>query len=250
LTGALPVALGLVRIDLAHFFEEILRVRPRNIGGSRSIAAIARFRTPRNRLNRLVRALWHGKKLGENARKASQRADSRATLARKSRQCQTHRAMKLLVHVLVAFSLVIFSSSALAQTMSRTPAPSSDSTRLDALIKKLDEQNIKIDMLSQQILKLEQQIANMRPGVMVGEVTPAPTPITATATAPSTSAAANSGNSHMVARGETLTSIAKMHGVSITELQRFNHIENDRKLQIGQTLMIPAPGASPSSSPE
>ena len=158
--------------------------------------------------------------------------------------------MKLLVHVLVAFSLVIFSSSALAQTMARTPAPSSDSTRLDALIKKLDEQNIKIDMLSQQILKLEQQIANMRPGVMVGESTPAPTPISATAPAPSTSAATNGGNSHMVARGETLTSIAKMHGVSMTELQKFNHIENDRKLQIGQTLMIPAPGASPSSSPE
>jgi LysM repeat protein len=158
--------------------------------------------------------------------------------------------MKLLSHLLVALFLVIFSGSALAQTMARSPAPPSDSARLDALIKKLDEQNIKIDLLSQQILKLEQQIATMRPGVMVGEATPASTPITATAPAPSTSAAANGGNSHMVARGETLTSIAKMHGVSITELQKFNHIENDRKLQIGQTLMIPAPGASPSSSPE
>ena len=159
--------------------------------------------------------------------------------------------MKLLVPVFVALFLVVFSGSALAQTLARTPATSSsDSARLDALMKKLDEQNTKIDLLSQQILKLEQQIANMRPGVMVGQATPAPTPITATTPAASTSAAASGDNTHMVARGETLTSIAKMHGVSITELQRFNHIENDRKLQIGQTLMIPAPGASPSSSPE
>ena len=158
--------------------------------------------------------------------------------------------MKLLAHVFVALFLVVFSGSALAQTLARTPAASSDSTRLDALIKKLDEQNIKIDMLSQQILKLEQQIASMRPGVMVGESTPSPAATSASVSAPSISAATNGGNTHMVARGETLTSIAKMHSVSVGELQRFNHIENDRKLQIGQTIMIPSPGASPSSSPE
>jgi hypothetical protein len=32
LSGALPITLGLIRIDLAHFFQEILRVRPRNVG--------------------------------------------------------------------------------------------------------------------------------------------------------------------------------------------------------------------------
>jgi len=58
-----------------------------------------------------------------------------------------------------------------------------------------------------------------------------------------------SANSHIVARGETLTSIAKMYNVSVTELQKFNHIENDRKLQIGQTLAIPGPGTSASPSP-
>ena len=61
---------------------------------------------------------------------------------------------------------------------------------------------------------------------------------------------ASSGNTHVVAKGETLTSIARMHKVSIEELQKLNHIENDRKLQIGQTLVIPgAPGAAPSPSP-
>jgi LysM repeat protein len=121
---------------------------------------------------------------------------------------------------------------------------------LEALSKKIDDQNAKIDTLSQQILKLEQQIAKMRPGVMIGE-TPSPSPaapVTATTTeAPKPTQ--QSGNSHVVAKGETLTSIAKMHKVTVEELQKFNHIENDRKLQIGQTIMIPSPSSPSSPSP-
>lgn len=55
--------------------------------------------------------------------------------------------------------------------------------------------------------------------------------------------AAASGK-HVVSKGETLTSIAKQHNVTISELQKVNKIENDRKLQIGQTLTIPAPKPS------
>ena len=119
-------------------------------------------------------------------------------------------------------------------TTASAQAPSGDksnATPLEALTKKIDLQNAKIDALSQQILKLEQQVSAIRPGVMIGE-TPAP----ATNEAPKPP---QTGNSHVVAKGETLTSIAKMHKVSVEELQRFNHIENDRKLQIGQTIMIP-----------
>ena len=83
------------------------------------------------------------------------------------------------------------------------------------------------------ILKLEQHVSNIRPGVIIGE-TPAPVP----AEAPSRLL---NRQQHVVAKGETLTSIAKMHKVSVEELQKFNHIENDRKLQIGQTIMIPSP---------
>jgi LysM repeat protein len=39
-----------------------------------------------------------------------------------------------------------------------------------------------------------------------------------------------------------------MHGVSVSELQKFNHIENDRKLQIGQTILIPTASAPAASS--
>ncbi len=160
-------------------------------------------------------------------------------------------AMKLLaLNLSAVFFVAWLSSSVSAQTIARSPAPASNASQLEALIKKIDEQNAKIDTLSQQILKLEQQLASTRPGVMIGEGAP-PTSTTATSTSspaaqPSASASPN-GNSHVVARGETLTSIAKMHNVSVTELQKFNHIENDRKLQIGQTIMVPGPSSSASS---
>jgi LysM repeat protein len=117
----------------------------------------------------------------------------------------------------------------------------SNAALLDALSKKIDLQNAKIDALSQQILKLEQQVSAIRPGVMIGE-TPAPA-------TPDVPKPPQTGNSHVVAKGETLTSIAKMHKVSVEELQRFNHIENDRKLQIGQTIMIPAASTASSATP-
>jgi LysM repeat protein len=122
---------------------------------------------------------------------------------------------------------------------------------LEALSKKIDEQNAKIDTLSQQILKLEQQLAKLRPGVMIGETpSPSPSPASnATAEASKPAPTQQSGNNHVVAKGETLTSIAKMHKVTVEELQKFNHIENDRKLQIGQTIMIPPSASSPGASP-
>ena len=143
----------------------------------------------------------------------------------------------------VALGLWIVSS-----TVAQSPSPADTDDKLEAISKKIDEQNRKIDLLSQEILKLEMQLSNVRPGVMIGEGAPnySPSP-----TATDTPHAAG-GTTHMVARGETLTSIAKMYNVSVIELQKFNHIENDRKLQIGQTLNIPGPAggaASPSPSP-
>ncbi|HEX3419599.1 MAG TPA: LysM domain-containing protein [Candidatus Udaeobacter sp.] len=134
-----------------------------------------------------------------------------------------------------------------------SPAPHGtklgESAQLEALAKKIDEQNAKIDALSQEILKLEQQLSHGRPGVMIGEASPAP----AAAAAPAVSAShpAVAGNTHTVARGETLTSIAKMYKVTVDDLQKANSIEDGRKLQAGQTIVIPmsSPAASASPSP-
>lgn len=140
------------------------------------------------------------------------------------------------------------SGHAMGQTLASGSADKAGA-QLEALTKKIDEQNTKIDALSQQLLKLEQQISAIRPGVMIGEATPSPA--AATAVAASASPAADVGNAHVVTKGETLTSIAKAHKVGVQDLQKFNHIENDRALQIGQTIMLPnaAAPASPASSP-
>jgi LysM repeat protein len=119
-----------------------------------------------------------------------------------------------------------------------------DAAELQALTKKIDEQNTKIDALSQQILKLEHEI-----GQMTGTpVAPAASAATEENSSPAPVAAG--GSTHIVARGETLTSIARQYKVGIAELQKFNHIENDRKLQIGQTLAIPGTQSpTPTASP-
>jgi LysM repeat protein len=147
---------------------------------------------------------------------------------------------------LCSFALLLAATICTTAPAQPPPGDKSDKALLEALMKKIDEQNAKIDALSQQILKLEQQVSAIRPGVIIGETPAAPS------TSASTSEAAKpvqSGNNHVVAKGETLTSIAKMHKVSVEELQKFNHIENDRKLQIGQTIMIPPPASTPSPTP-
>jgi LysM repeat protein len=139
---------------------------------------------------------------------------------------------------------------ALYPASAQTPAPESakpaDAAQVEALAKKIDEQNAKIDALSQEILKLEQQVAHIRPGIMIGESTPSPG--TSAAPAMSSSHPAAAGNMHTVARGETLTSIAKMYKVTVDELQQANHIEDGRKLQAGQTITIPT-SATPTPTP-
>jgi LysM repeat protein len=153
--------------------------------------------------------------------------------------------MKLASILCTAFIFGLLCTAS-AQTAGEKSRKSDDVTQLEALAKKVDEQNAKIDALSQEILKLEQQIAHIRPGVMIGESTPSATsPATATGS-PLHPAA---GNTHIVARGETLTSIAKMYKVGVEELQNANHIEDGRKLQAGQTIIIPAASPAPSGSP-
>lgn len=53
---------------------------------------------------------------------------------------------------------------------------------------------------------------------------------------------------HVVQSGESISSIALLHGVSPTELADFNEIENWDLIYVGQTLNIP--GAGPSAEPD
>ena len=58
---------------------------------------------------------------------------------------------------------------------------------------------------------------------------------------PSELAEVAGGVKHVVAKGETLTSIAKQYNIPINDLKTANKIENERKLQIGQVLILPTP---------
>jgi len=164
-------------------------------------------------------------------------------LARQIYRWQGFGPMKLTAIFCGTLVLGLWASS--AQTPTPKPTKAADAAQLEALAKKIDEQNVKIDALSQEILKLEQQVSHIRPGVMIGESTPAATGAGAPAASSSNPAG---GNAHIVARGETLTSIAKMYKVTIDELQKANHIEDGRKLQAGQTSSIPT-SATPTPTP-
>jgi LysM repeat protein len=125
---------------------------------------------------------------------------------------------------------------------------------LEAIKAQLKAQEARIDKLSQEINKLNDTIKQQRPGTP-----PAP----AASAAPSASAAtpatvgveralpvepANT-RTHTVARGETLTQIAKQYGVTVEDIAHLNRIEDAKKLQAGQTIKIPPPAGSASPSP-
>jgi LysM domain len=52
--------------------------------------------------------------------------------------------------------------------------------------------------------------------------------------------AAPAGTTHVVAKGETLTSIAKHYKLSVNSLTQANKIAKDATLRIGQKLVIPS----------
>lgn len=61
---------------------------------------------------------------------------------------------------------------------------------------------------------------------------------------PATSAQAPEGNTYIVKRGDTLGSIASIHGISVGDLKRANNLSGDL-IRVGQKLTVP--GASPSA---
>ena len=154
------------------------------------------------------------------------------------------------IHVCVCCLAMANCATARAQAATESPAPALGTSQLELLTKKIDEQNAKIDALSQHLLKIEQQLS--KPGVMIEEPTPIPGRILLRRLirrAPTTQ------QSYRCAWGNTHFDRENAK-VSVEALQKFNHIENDRKLQIGQVIQIPAsvlrrrlPSTSPTPSP-
>ncbi|MEI8342661.1 MAG: LysM peptidoglycan-binding domain-containing protein [Verrucomicrobiota bacterium] len=130
-----------------------------------------------------------------------------------------------------------------------SPSPASTPEDIRAMRQMIEQQTLKIEALSQQVTKLNQQLESAH------GVAPAPAPISTPAVVhtetavkaevkpaaepPRAEPVGTPGTTHMVARGETLTSIAKHYKTSVADLLKANKIEDDRKLQIGQLLIIP-----------
>lgn len=55
--------------------------------------------------------------------------------------------------------------------------------------------------------------------------------------------AAPSASTHVVAKGDTLSAIARARGMSAEDLARWNDIDDPRRLRIGQQLRLTAPGS-------
>ena len=98
----------------------------------------------------------------------------------------------------------------------------------------IEQQAKQIEALTQQVAKLAQ---------LIEATTPAPVAAAEPAPIHTEEPAAVKpeilGQRHIVVKGETLTSIAKQYNVPLTELAKANKDVNDRKLQIGQQLIIP-----------
>ena len=158
--------------------------------------------------------------------------------------------------------LCIFGIAAAASEVAR-----SEDTQTTQELKNLEqvvqEQSKRIDSLTQQVAKLRLFLETKNEGAVAAAADESPKPTAEPAPEPPKAEAVpkpdpkaeelEGGAKHLVAKGETLTSIAKHYNIPLVELQKANKNVNDRKLQIGQTLTIPTPTPTPKTpepSPE
>lgn len=121
----------------------------------------------------------------------------------------------------------------------------------------LEQQSKQIDVLAQEIARLNLLLEartptgqGLAPSPAESQAPAPPTPPKALPVESSEAAATPpTGPVHIVAKGETLTAIAKRYKVTVPELLKVNKIADVRKLQIGQTLALPPDAKIPESPP-
>ena len=90
--------------------------------------------------------------------------------------------------------------------------------------------------------KLNAKMIEIDPALrtLVEHPSAAPAPAVRRATAKQPVRSASASAAYVVAKGDTLTSIAARHHVTAAEVKSANGIVDERKLQVGQKLTIPA----------
>ena len=163
-----------------------------------------------------------------------------------------------MIRVPLYFAMLMAITAAIppAQAQNPSPAPASSQEDLRAMRQLIEQQSLKIESLSQQVSKLNQQLdaarnpspspapsASVSPHAARAETTVKPEvklELQPSVEAPRAEAVASpAGLTHVVAKGENLSKIAKQYKTSVADLLKANKIEDDRKLQIGQVLIIP-----------
>jgi LysM repeat protein len=71
---------------------------------------------------------------------------------------------------------------------------------------------------------------------------------TTSASQPTAAATGEQSGGHVVAKGETLSAIAARYKVTVAALKEANHISDERKLRVGQKLVIPHHHANPTAA--
>ncbi|MGB8352952.1 MAG: LysM domain-containing protein [Chthoniobacteraceae bacterium] len=161
-----------------------------------------------------------------------------------------------LITVIVVLAIIIPTLSSAQEGKRKS---NSTEAELSSLHKLVEDQSKQIEALTEQVAHLTQLLETEHAAALAA--TPAPTPVVvkpAAAVPPAQEAPAATGASgvvspetpgtHVVTKGETLTSIAKHYKITLGDLLKVNKIENDRMLQIGQTLVIPTP--TPADNPQ
>lgn len=147
-------------------------------------------------------------------------------------------------------------SQGTAKRGERQPTPEED---IRAIRQMMEEQALKVEAINQEVAKISQKLAELQQAqaapvtkapeepatapAVPADGSPAGQPAIPAAQANSSAAPLTSGSNpvHVVTKGETLTSIARHAKVTVADLLKLNKIENDRNLQIGQTLILPIP---------
>lgn len=143
----------------------------------------------------------------------------------------------LVLHVVAVAGIIAFNTIKSRQVAtSSSPSPQTASASAAPVTANTDAQSAKPDAPAALPMA-----ATPNPSLIVGKVPPSDVrkaePVKA---ALPVSAPADSGNFYVVAKGDNPVKIAKKLKVSESELLAANHIDDPRKLQIGQKLIVPA----------
>jgi LysM repeat protein len=103
--------------------------------------------------------------------------------------------------------------------------------------RRLDDKILRIDPALESYVKAKQAARDGLPAPKSAQ------PVTKPFTKPAPVKPTASKTTHAVAAGETLGGIAAKHHVTVAALKSANHIQDERKLRVGQVLAIPAPAS-------